>query len=100
MKEILVPIDKAGRLVLPKHLREELAIQAGDLLKVGIRGDELTLQPKREKTGFVRKGSALVFSTGGADLLTSGTVETILAEEREARGSFTTAALPKRQRQK
>jgi DNA-binding transcriptional regulator/RsmH inhibitor MraZ len=27
MKDTLVPIDQAGRLVLPKHVRQELAIK-------------------------------------------------------------------------
>lgn len=83
MKDILVPIDKAGRVVLPKDVREELAIVPGDLLKVSIHGNEVTLRPNRETAGFVRRGRALIFSSGESDLLDNEAVNSILAEERE-----------------
>lgn len=82
MKDLLVPIDKAGRVVLPKVVRDELAINPGDLLKISIHGNEVTLRPNREAAGFLKRGHALVFSSGGADLLENETVEAILAEER------------------
>ena len=47
MKEVLVPIDKAGRVVLPKNLRQELAINPGDLLRISVHGNEMTLRPNR-----------------------------------------------------
>jgi AbrB family looped-hinge helix DNA binding protein len=81
---VLVPIDKAGRLVLPKEVRDELAIQPGDVLKVSIQGDEVTLRPNKERSGFVRKGRALVFSSGGSDLLTNETVDSLLSAHRES----------------
>ncbi len=77
MKDVVVPIDKAGRVVLPKDVREELSINPGDLLNVTIRGNEVALSPRREACGFIRRGNALVFSTGGADLLDNETVENI-----------------------
>jgi AbrB family looped-hinge helix DNA binding protein len=77
MKDVLVPIDKAGRVVLPKDVREELSIQPGDLLKVTVRGNEVTLSPNREACGFTKRGKALVFSTGEADLLDNETVENV-----------------------
>jgi AbrB family looped-hinge helix DNA binding protein len=77
MKEVLVPIDKAGRVVLPKDVREELAIHPGDLLKVTVIGNEVTLRPSKEVCGFIKRGKALVFSTGETDLLDSKTVENV-----------------------
>lgn len=82
--EVLVPIDKAGRLVLPKEIREELAIHPGDVLKVSIQGNEVTLRPNKEPSGFVRKGHALVFSSGGSDLLANETVNSLLSTHRES----------------
>jgi AbrB family looped-hinge helix DNA binding protein len=82
MNDILVPIDKAGRVVLPKQVREELAINPGDLLKISIHGSEVTLSPTREASGFIRRGHALVFSAGKADFLDNETVETVRADER------------------
>lgn len=83
MKDTLIPIDKAGRVVLPKDVREELAINPGDLLKISVHGDQVTLQPNRETAGFVKRGGALIFSTGGTDLLENETVEAIRNEERD-----------------
>ena len=82
MKDILVPIDKAGRLVLPKNVRDQMDIQPGDMLKIVIHGNEVTLRSKKASSGLVRKGRALVFSSGG-EILERETVDAILARERE-----------------
>src|SRR5512146_534816 len=84
MKDLLVPIDKAGRIVLPKDVRQELAINAGDILKVSVHGNQITLRPDREKAGFTTRGSALVFTTGGPDLLDNEAIENIRCSERGA----------------
>lgn len=81
MNDMLVPIDKAGRVVLPKEVREELAINPGDLLKVSIHGNEVSLRPSREASGFLKRGRGLVFSGGAADPLENATVEAIRAGE-------------------
>jgi len=85
MNDVLVPIDKAGRVVLPKRIRDELDINAGDRLKVSIHGNEITLCLTREASGFIKRGRALVFSSGEAGLLDNNTVETIRVDERENR---------------
>jgi AbrB family looped-hinge helix DNA binding protein len=90
----VVPIDKAGRVVLPKHIRDELAINPGDRLKISIHGNELTLRPTREASGFVKRGRALVFSSGEADILDSETVESIRESERESLLTSMTKVLP------
>ena len=82
MNDVLVPMDKAGRVVLPKHVRDELAINPGDRLKISIHGDEVILRPSREASGFIKRGHALVFSSGEAGLLDIETVETIRTDER------------------
>ena len=83
---VLVPIDKAGRIVLPKGVRQELAIKPGDIFRVGVHGLAVTLTPSKENTGFVRQGKALVFSTAGDAVLTAGTVQNLLEGEREEHG--------------
>jgi AbrB family looped-hinge helix DNA binding protein len=85
MKEFLIPIDKAGRLVLPKQVRSELAISPGDMLKVSIHGNEVMLTPTKEIAGFVKRGKALIFSSGADDLLEGETVEAVLEEVRQER---------------
>jgi AbrB family looped-hinge helix DNA binding protein len=87
MKDTLVPIDQAGRIVLPKHVRQELAIKPGDTFNVSIDGAAVTLTPNKEKTGFVRRGKALVFSTAGAETLSRETVQEILESGRAERES-------------
>lgn len=83
MNDVLAPIDKAGRVVLPKRVRDELAINPGDRLKISIHGHhEVILRPSRETSGFIKGGHALVFSSGEADVLDNETVETIRADER------------------
>jgi AbrB family looped-hinge helix DNA binding protein len=85
MKEAMVPIDQAGRIVLPKDVRQELAIKPGDTLKVSIHGSSVTLTLNREAAGFVRKGKALVFTTGSHEKLTVEDVASILDESRADR---------------
>jgi AbrB family looped-hinge helix DNA binding protein len=44
-----VSIDKAGRVVLPKALREKMRVDAGDDLLVEAEGDRITLRPIRQE---------------------------------------------------
>ena len=85
MKDVLIPMDQAGRIVLPKGVRQELALKPGDVLRASIRGMTVTLIPDKEVTGFVRKGKALVFSTAGEAVLSAAAVEALLDEGREER---------------
>lgn len=97
MKGVLVPIDKAGRVVLPKHIRDEMAISPGDFLNVSVNGDEVTLRPKKVTNGFVRRGKALVFSTSGG-ILTREAAQAIIAQVHEERQSEVQRGLQKRKR--
>jgi AbrB family looped-hinge helix DNA binding protein len=85
MKDITVPIDQAGRIVLPKDIRQELAIMPGDTFKISISGSNVTLTPNKETSGFVRKGRALVFSSAKGEVLTQETINELLENEREMR---------------
>ena len=51
---ILLIIDKAGRVVIPKPLREELQPGPGDALEMESSGEQITLRPVRG-TGPVTK---------------------------------------------
>jgi AbrB family looped-hinge helix DNA binding protein len=82
MNSMMVAIDQAGRVVLPKCVRKELDILPGDTLKVSIQGSSVTLTPNKEATGFVRKGKALVFTSKGEETLNPETVERINEAER------------------
>jgi len=96
----MVPIDQAGRIVLPKEVRLELGIKPGDALKVSVHGSSVTLTPNKETLGFVRKGQALVFSTGGQQTLSQETVRRIVEASRDERHgqSFAGLGVPKRRK--
>src|ERR1043165_2947989 len=87
MDDIRVKIDKRGRVVLPKSVRQELAIQPGDMLKVTIHGNKVALRPQKNTSGFIRKGHVLVFSSGGGSQLDRKTVDNMIAEDREIRNA-------------
>ena len=98
MKDMMVPIDRAGRIVLPKDLRDELAIKPGDTLKISVNGSSVTLTPSKEESGLVRKGKALVFSSSGEETLKHETVSRILEEERAEREMGLTTGIVQRKR--
>lgn len=82
MKEMTVPIDPAGRIVLPKRVRQELAVKAGDTFKVSISGSAVVLTPARTTAGFVRKGKALVFCAPGRKTVSTEEINQILEATR------------------
>jgi AbrB family looped-hinge helix DNA binding protein len=57
-------IDKAGRVVIPKPLREELHLEPGDCLEMETAGEQITLRPVlgREHS---RKSTAPGYFTAG-----------------------------------
>jgi AbrB family looped-hinge helix DNA binding protein len=59
-------IDKAGRVVIPKAVREELHLESGDSLEMESAGESITLRPVRG-TGplvLVKEHGVWVFRTG------------------------------------
>jgi AbrB family looped-hinge helix DNA binding protein len=48
-------IDKAGRIVLPKYLRERLRLRPGSTLEVEERPEGVVLRPVRQKPSMVQK---------------------------------------------
>jgi AbrB family looped-hinge helix DNA binding protein len=55
-------IDRFGRVVIPKQIREDLGLEAGESLVIEGRSEGILLRPAREATGLRRKGRVLVFS--------------------------------------
>jgi AbrB family looped-hinge helix DNA binding protein len=58
-----VTIDHAGRVVVPKRLREELQLQAGVVLEIRAREGRLELEPVAAPMRLVRRGKGLVATT-------------------------------------
>ena len=59
-----VTLDRAGRVVLPKTLRDELHLSPGDTLDFTVKGDEVTLRPRRGATPLQKERGVWVFRTG------------------------------------
>ena len=59
-----VTLDSAGRVVLPKTLRDELHLSPGDTLDLTVKGDEVTLRPRRGATPLQKERGVWVFRTG------------------------------------
>ncbi len=55
-------IDRFGRIVLPKELRDELGLEPGAVLAVEEQGQDILLKPRRDEAGLVRKGPVLVYT--------------------------------------
>jgi AbrB family looped-hinge helix DNA binding protein len=65
MKEITVQIDQAGRVVVPKSLRERLRLSGGDTLVIDIKGDAIELRPIHPVEQLKRVNGILVFTPTG-----------------------------------
>ena len=59
-----VTIDRAGRVVLPKTLRDQMNLSPGDTLDLTVKGDEVTLRPRRGATPLQKERGVWVFRTG------------------------------------
>ena len=63
MNAMKVTIDKAGRLVVPKPLRDELHLAEGTTLEIRLRDGQLELEPVATPMRLVRQGKGLVATT-------------------------------------
>ncbi len=59
-----ITVDKAGRVVLPKPVRDKLQLQAGDSLELDSSGGEIVLRPIRRTVQMRLRDGIWVFRTG------------------------------------
>jgi len=78
-----VTLDKAGRVVIPKTLRDELHLEAGDALSLESEGERLTLRPVRSASPLRREHGVWVFR--GSQRLSAAATDQVLRNLREQR---------------
>ncbi len=76
-------LGKAGRIVLPKPLRDELQLAPGDALEVDSSGEEITLRPVRVSSPLHKERGVWVYRTG--EPLAASTAQDTLRQIREER---------------
>ena len=59
-----IVLDKAGRVVIPKMLREELCLGAGDSLRLESHGEQITLRPVRVSIPIRKEDGVWVYRSG------------------------------------
>lgn len=60
----IAEIDKAGRLVIPKKLRDELRLAPGTRLVLHTQGESLLVEPESPPRGLYLKRGTLVYDSG------------------------------------
>ena len=56
-----ISLDKAGRVVLPKDLRDKLRLEAGDELLVEETGEQIVLRPVRAQATLKKERGVWVY---------------------------------------
>ncbi|MEA2115529.1 MAG: AbrB/MazE/SpoVT family DNA-binding domain-containing protein [Thermodesulfobacteriota bacterium] len=73
-------IDKLGRIVIPKALRDDLQLTSGTVLEVEEKADHLLLRPFHEQPALMHKNGFLVYTGKPVNSL-----DTVVKQGREER---------------
>jgi AbrB family looped-hinge helix DNA binding protein len=57
-------IDSAGRIVIPKELRDRYGLQKGSVVSIVPLPDGVSIVPERTERRFIRRGPLLTIDTG------------------------------------
>ena len=82
MKSRLI-LDKAGRIVIPKPLREALNLEPGDALELETAGEQIRLRPVRGAGPLTKEQGVWVLRTGQP--LPAAATDEVLRQIREQR---------------
>lgn len=74
-------LDKAGRVVLPKPLRDQMRLEPGDTLHLECEGERITLRPFRPNAMLKKECGVWVYQGESADL----SIPDLLDRERDNR---------------
>lgn len=78
-------LDKLGRVVIPKKVREHLHLHAGSRLRLREEADGVYLEALREDPPLEERGGVLVITSDDQSPLTADEVAGILVRERDGR---------------
>ena len=78
-----VTLDKAGRVLIPKTLRDRLHLEGGDALELESEGERVTLRPVRSATPLRKERGVWVFRAGKR--LPAAVTDIVLRKVREQR---------------
>jgi AbrB family looped-hinge helix DNA binding protein len=76
-----ITMDGAGRVVIPKPVRDRLHLQPGDSLELDAEGEHITLRPVRPQATLKKEYGIWVYQGGSADL----SIPDLITREREKR---------------
>ena len=76
-------IDRAGRVVIPKAIREAAGLKPGSALQIAYRDGTVMIEPKLLKMRLVRKGGLLVTSIPGAPKMSVKEMNEWIRKSRE-----------------
>jgi AbrB family looped-hinge helix DNA binding protein len=81
--ETTVSLDKAGRIVLPKKVRDELRLLPGESLDLVSDGSQITLRPTQGASRMRKIHGVWVFSSGAP--IAAAETDRVLEEVRRGR---------------
>jgi AbrB family looped-hinge helix DNA binding protein len=74
-------IDKAGRVVIPKGLRDRLKLAPGDSIEIEASENEITLRPVHSAAPLRKKRGIWIYDGGPAD----ASIPNLIERERAKR---------------
>jgi AbrB family looped-hinge helix DNA binding protein len=90
--EARLTIDLAGRVVIPKLVRDALHLAPGDMLELESAGERIVLRPVRAVSPLAKEKGVWVLRTGQS--LPASAVDDLLGELREERDQQNLNAAP------
>jgi len=76
-------LDRFGRIVIPKKIREDLHLQVGSSIRIEESDGKIVLKPIEGEPSLLKKDGVLVFSGKAV-----GNVETAIEEHRQERNKL------------